>query len=228
MTRHLLASLLLLTAALTAAYSYPAAAHPTSDVSDMSDVSDVSDASQQSPNPLDLDIDQNIVTPAVPRKAVKPLQEHMVALARRLQKDGIPNASITSLRDGQVLKVTFLAEDFFAPNDTVVRQEAHKLLSPLVRYMRRPSMYKMLMAVHSDDTGEALYSDHLTQARAEALDIYVERIMGINPSPLIPYAMGREDPTDTNDTRAGRRLNRRVEFYLIPLQQLIKNPTVLP
>lgn len=180
-------------------------------------------------DPYDLDLEANIATPAIEAKRQKDVKKHMEAVAQRLRRDGLPaegtdTVKIAWVRDGLVVKVTIPIRLLFTPNDTLVRSDAYKVLSPLARYLKRPQLYKVLMAVHSDDTGDPLWSDNLTQARAENIDAYMQRVMDIKPSPLIAYAMGREDPADTNATRVGRNHNRRVEFFIVPQRELIDHP----
>ena len=66
------------------------------------------------------------------------------------------------------------------------------------------------IAGHTDAVGSEQYNQYLSERRAEAVKAYlVERGVPANRISVIGY--GELQPRDTNDTVAGRRLNRRVE-----------------
>ena len=84
-------------------------------------------------------------------------------------------------------------------------------------------LYKMLVAVHSDNTGSREYADALTESRVSAIADYLIQASGGNDDILlVPYAQGMDEPLTSNDRRENRRKNRRVEIYLIPDKPLFK------
>jgi len=69
------------------------------------------------------------------------------------------------------------------------------------------------VAAHTDSVGPAAYNENLSAQRAQSVvDFFVRE--GININRLIPSAFGETSPIDTNDTKEGRRRNRRVELLL--------------
>jgi outer membrane protein OmpA-like peptidoglycan-associated protein len=68
---------------------------------------------------------------------------------------------------------------------------------------------------HSDSTGEPQANLALSLARAEAVrQALIER--GLQPQRLLSRGFGESQPLVDNSTAAGRALNRRIEFRLMP------------
>ena len=117
--------------------------------------------------------------------------------------------------------VTVEASKLFRANSTVLREGAAAVLQPLVPYLKRTDNYKIVLAVHSDDTGDAEYSDRLTADRASAIDSFVASKTGGGESNIIPYGLGSDEPVASNAGIRNRAANRRVEFYFIPTEEFI-------
>ena len=72
------------------------------------------------------------------------------------------------------------------------------------------------MAVYGDNTGDDMYADSITSARANAIDDYFWTLMGEAETNVIPYGMGKDNPRKPNDSMLNRYANRRVEIYVVP------------
>lgn len=161
----------------------------------------------------ELSIDENINSPEIPKKHIDAALAAMGVLSGQLEKDGFKTD--LSERDGLVLMVTVPVSDLFAANDTIVKAEANPILTKLKKHLLVPDKYKLLIAVHSDDTGNEEYLNNLTRVRAEALLSWFDT-NGIPTQGIITYGMGYDEPLNTESTRKGRAANRRVEFYFVP------------
>ncbi len=67
---------------------------------------------------------------------------------------------------------------------------------------------------HTDSYGTARYNSYLSQKRTTAIAYYFKNQSDINEARLIVRNLGETTPTAENETKAGRRLNRRVEMKL--------------
>lgn len=170
------------------------------------------------PDPMELGIEDNIATPAVPSKAQGRLSQNIRANVDRLRQKGL---EVTTVRDGQVIEVTIPAGRLFAPGETQLSRWATDVLVPLLSYAQSPQYYKILVAVHADNTGSQQWADSLTEGRVAAIEDFFDSAADGRDVLLVPYAMGMDDPLEPNDTRKGRERNRRVEFYLVPDSPLI-------
>ena len=110
------------------------------------------------------------------------------------------------------MEITIPCDELFAPNDTVLHPEKLKGLLP---YLHQPQLYKMLVAVHSDNTGSRNMPMPLTESRVSAIADYLIQASGGNDDILlVPYAQGMDEPLTSNDRRENRRKNRRGKYTL--------------
>lgn len=167
----------------------------------------------------DMSIEQNLNTPEVPDKARKVIIAHMDNIKRTLKKHGL---QVSSIRNGEVVAVTIPCEMLFTPNQTELKNNASRLLTPFSSLLKYPTMYKVIVAVHSDNTGEQAYCDDLTADRANNINDFLCVASGTSGTNLIPYGVGMDEPLNDNCSIQNRSRNRRVEIYIIPEHQMIE------
>lgn len=168
---------------------------------------------------MELSIDDNLLTPEIPKKQLEAAKETIKALATNLRNAGL--TTDTSERDGLVLMVTVPVSDLFEANDTELSSKASQTLKQLQQHLRTPDKYKLLIAVHSDDTGSEEYLNELTELRAEAILQWLAN-KGIPTGGIVTYGLGYDEPLSTRPGRQQRARNRRVEFYFVPGPILIE------
>ena len=143
------------------------------------------------------------------------------ARARLLPKfNGTDGCSVENYRNKEVLLVTIPARLLFAPNETLLNSKASDYLSPFKRYLKQPDTYRVLLVMHTDNTGSEQYRDEITEERVESIYEYFEE-QGCDTSYLFPYAMGDEMPIFENDSQSNRDANRRLEIYLMPGNKML-------
>lgn len=173
---------------------------------------------------LDMDFEENLLTPAVPQGLNSALSAHVRRIAEEFSKN-LPRqykkqVSVDLTRNGEVMIVTYPSEDVFNPNDTLISKYGERALQEIIPLMTNPYRFKIVYAVHSDDTGSTGYRYQLTDARMNSLyDWFLKKFDdGKIPEELvvIPETLGSDRPLTDNKTRAHRRANRRIEFYFVP------------
>jgi len=169
-------------------------------------------------DPLAAGIEENISYPAVPQKHREKVSAAMHSLERTLRELGYKT---TRVRSGEVVLVTIPCSSLFAPNSIELKTKASGVLSQLLPYIRRSDNYKVIVAVHADNTGDAEYSDRLTADRANTVDDYFYRALGEQDSGIIPYGLGGDEPLMPNHGIENRAMNRRVEIYFVPTRAFI-------
>ena len=87
-------------------------------------------------------------------------------------------------------------------------------LAKLLRIMREYKDMKVMIAGHTDEIGRAEDNLKLSDARAKAVYDYLLS-EGIEENRLFYTGRGSSEPLANNKTEAGRKKNRRVEFYVI-------------
>lgn len=169
-------------------------------------------------DPLGAGIEENLRHPKVPNKAAAAVTSAMSQFVRTLRNQGL---TVSAVREGQVVLVTIPAARLFAPNSTVLKEDAGAVLRTLMPYIKRPDNYKVIVAVHSDDTGDEQYNDTLTSERANAVDEFFFSLNNNQETGIIPYGLGYDEPVAPNNSIEGRSWNRRVEIYFVPTQEYI-------
>lgn len=129
--------------------------------------------------------------------------------------------TVETFRNKEVLLVTIPASKLFGPNDTKLLTTASSLLTPLKRYLREPDMYRVLMVMHTDNTGSDVYRDRLTEERSKAITDWFEE-NGSDISYLFPFAFGDDMPLVENNSMTNRERNRRLEVYLMPGKKMLE------
>lgn len=144
------------------------------------------------------------------------------ARARLLPKfNGTDGCTVENYRNKEVLLVTIPARLLFSPNETLLNDKAAEYLAPFKRYLKQPDTYRVLLVMHTDNTGSERYRDEITEERVESVYEWFEE-QGSNTSYLFPYAMGDEMPIYDNDSQKNRDANRRLEVYLMPGKKMLE------
>lgn len=135
-----------------------------------------------------------------------------------VQKGG--ECKIELLRNREVLVITIPARLLFGPNETELKESAAKYLTPIKRYLKSPDMYRVMLAMHTDNTGSDRYREELTADRVDAVYDWFET-HGSPTEFLFPYALGDDMPAAPNTSMADRDTNRRLEIYLVPGSKML-------
>lgn len=159
----------------------------------------------------ELSLDQNLATPEIKNKLKDAVQDFQYKQAVELIKQ---NYEVELTRDNEVIIVTIPAERLFASNDTVLAATGPSALKPMLRYLKNPGFYKLLLVMHSDDTGSKAYTVRLTRSRVNAVYDWFDANGDVDY--IVPYALGSNDPLNANDSMEKRRKNRRLEIYIVP------------
>lgn len=144
------------------------------------------------------------------------------ARAKLLSKfNGVDGCTVENYRNKEVLLVTIPARLLFAPNETLLNDKASNYLAPFKRYLRQPDTYRVLLVMHTDNTGSEQYRDEITEERVESVFEWFEE-QGSDTSFLFYYPMSDKVPIYNNDSQENRDANRRLEIYLMPGKKMLE------
>lgn len=129
--------------------------------------------------------------------------------------------TVEAFRNKEVLLVTIPAHLLFGPNMTELRQKAGEYLAPIRRYLKNPDTYRVMLVMHTDNTGSEPYREQLTADRVNAVFDWFEE-SGSNTTYLFSYALGDDMPLKPNDSMDNRDRNRRLEIYLVPGTKMVE------
>ncbi|QHF44589.1 flagellar motor protein MotB [Pseudomonas sp. S35] len=104
----------------------------------------------------------------------------------------------------------------FAPGSAQLKPgSTHVLIKALVDIKAQPG-WLIVIAGHTDATGDSEKNLRLSHARAAAVHAWMQHMGGIPASCFAVQGFGATHPIASNDTEAGRAANRRVDIRLVP------------
>lgn len=101
----------------------------------------------------------------------------------------------------------------FENNSDDLLNDSKILLEQIAKVMENEIHFKIEIVAHTDNVGNDLYNMDLSTKRAVSVKNYLIKL-GIDENRLTSKGMGEIAPISSNETEAGRGLNRRVEFLL--------------
>ena len=166
----------------------------------------------------ELSLEENLETPEIKSdKQADKIQEFQYDMAVAFKKS---NYDVEVMRDDEVIVITIPASQLFDPNDTVLNKLGEEVLKPFLRMLKNPGFYKMLLVMHSDNTGSEAYTRNLTRQRVNAIFDWFEENGSVDY--VVPYALGDTDPIVDNNSVDNRKANRRLEIYLVPEKVMLQ------
>jgi len=113
------------------------------------------------------------------------------------------------------LKITMNSEVSFAYNSAQLTPAFHSSLDKVADILARYPRTTIKITGHTDSRGSAEYNQQLSVQRAQAVAWYISD-RGVDSRRVLTDGRGEMQPRATNDSEAGRQLNRRVEMLIIP------------
>lgn len=87
--------------------------------------------------------------------------------------------------------------------------------------MKDPDMFRVLLVMHTDNTGSLQYRDNITADRVDAITAWFND-QGADTSYTFSYAFGDEAPLVPNSSIENRNKNRRLEVFLMPGTKMLE------
>ena len=113
------------------------------------------------------------------------------------------------------LGVTLILRDLqFGSASSTLTSGAQGRLAPLAAFLARQPDARIQIAGHTDSQGTEASNISLSNRRAAAVGAYLNST-GVNLNRITSVGRGEASPTATNDTAAGRAINRRVEVTIL-------------
>ena len=102
----------------------------------------------------------------------------------------------------------------FQTGKSQLTEQSFKILDEVVGLMKKEPTYKLSIAGHTDNVGNADANVKLSNERAKTVKDYLLS-QGIKSNRFIAIGFGSARPVATNNTPEGKFENRRVEFALV-------------
>ncbi len=121
-------------------------------------------------------------------------------------------------REGNLIAITLKGDFVFDVNSAQVKPGMYSELDRISNVMVQYPQTVVQVEGHTDSTGSESYNMDLSRRRAESVrNLMLQR--GVPSSRMQVVAYGETMPVATNQTAAGRQLNRRVEIKVAPMPQ---------
>ncbi len=139
------------------------------------------------------------------------MDQQEMKLRQRLEGTGV---SVTRMGDNITLNMP--GNITFAVDSSDIRSGFYDILNSVALVLNEFDKTLVEVAGHTDSTGAADYNQALSERRANSVAAYL-RSQQVSGERLMVVGGGENYPVASNETPAGRQLNRRVEITIVPL-----------
>lgn len=139
------------------------------------------------------------------------MDQQEMKLRQQLEGTGV---SVTRMGDNITLNMP--GNITFAVDSSDISANFYEILDSVALVLNEFNKTLVEVAGHTDSTGEMQYNQQLSERRAGSVAAYL-RSRKVLAERLIVVGGGESYPVATNETPAGRQLNRRVEITIVPL-----------
>ena len=143
---------------------------------------------------------------------VEPLPEQFASLEEDTPTP--PDVPATIQATQQSIEQLDLSSISFLLGSATLTEAASSTLIEIAKLLSQHESVRVLVAGHTDNTGDANFNLDLSTKRAQSVVDFLAG-EGIDKSRLVAEGFGDRLPVASNDTREGRSKNRRIEFKLI-------------
>jgi len=130
--------------------------------------------------------------------------------AKELEYD-IPGAVVERIGEG--IQVTFASGLLYDFDSSAIRPEAADNLRNLASSLNKYPNTHLLIVGHTDAVGSPEYNQQLSERRADSASAYLT-MQGVGTGRLETTGRGEAEALGSNQTEAGRQMNRRVEVAI--------------
>lgn len=142
--------------------------------------------------------------------------DYMDKQAEDIRRD-VPEANVE--RVGEGIRVVFDTGLLFSTDSATLNANSRYNIEKLARILNRYDDTNVVVEGHTDNTGTETSNQILSERRAESVATLL-RTYGVSDRRLSAIGYGETRPVATNETEAGRRLNRRVEVLIYANDEL--------
>ncbi len=137
---------------------------------------------------------------------------YMDKQAKDIADDLGDDATVTRVGEGIV--VSFDSGLMFDFDSYALREDTRSNLKKLAESMKKYDDTNVNILGHTDSVGSSSYNQTLSERRSGAVTYFLNQ-QGIPATRIVSTGLGETDPVATNQTDAGRQLNRRVEVVIV-------------
>ncbi len=120
--------------------------------------------------------------------------------------------------DKKTIRLRLSSEVSFDVNSAKLKPSFDKSLNRLAEVFKKYDKTIIHVVGYTDSTGSDSYNQKLSEQRSTSV-VNFFKSKGIIPERLMVEGRGEKEPIASNDTAAGRSQNRRVELYVVAVEE---------
>ncbi|MDR1331215.1 MAG: OmpA family protein [Tannerella sp.] len=146
---------------------------------------------------------------------------HMQAQKEELRAMLPGEVTVETANRGEALRLTFRAAAMFSANSSTLAEPSRQALRLLAAYLNDHPGTSLRIVGHTDSAGRAELNRSLSSRRAKSVcDLLAAN--GVDAARMTAEGKGIHYPVADNDTEEGRALNRRIEIFVMPGDEMIR------
>lgn len=127
-------------------------------------------------------------------------------------------SGVSIKRDGNNINLIMPGNITFSSGDANLDQSFFSVLNSVTLVLKEFDKTLVVVAGHTDSSGSDALNQRLSERRAQSVASYLNTA-GVISERLEVIGFGETQPIASNDTKAGKELNRRVEITLLPITE---------
>lgn len=147
------------------------------------------------------------------RKITKGSYYYLDMVSVRIVKSKLQNTAVIQKKEYALDSIHVFKNVYFNTNKADIRGNHQQEMELLLSYLTINPAIEIQILGHTDDVGSNPFNQKLSERRAKEVVRYLTK-NGIQKNRISSQGFGSSKPIATNNTEAGRFLNRRVEFVL--------------
>jgi len=132
-------------------------------------------------------------------------------------REQLQGTGVQVSRNGDQLDLVMPGNVTFNTNEYTIRQDFYPVLDSVGQILYKYKDTRLRVIGHTDSTGSADYNYNLSNRRATSVANHLAA-GGLDQNRLITQGMGPDQPIASNNTEAGKAMNRRVELQIVAAQ----------
>lgn len=144
-------------------------------------------------------------------KGYVPVNDNLDLTQLKDYQERTVDLTLVPIRQGERVRINNLFFDFGKAD---LRSESYLELNRLAELLRTTPELRIDVQGHTDNVGDDLRNQALSEARAGAVVTYLTS-KGVAAGRMTQHGFGSHSPEVSNDNEQGRQRNRRVEFVIV-------------
>lgn len=132
-------------------------------------------------------------------------------------RDELADSGVGVYREGDNIRLSIPGNITFDTDSSAIVTDFYPVLNDVAKVLSKYEKTKLSIEGHTDSVGDAQYNRELSIMRANSVANYLAS-NSVKNSRLQTLGFGETQPLANNDSAQNRKMNRRVELRIIPVE----------